>query len=123
MEKIEVDYAIQRDGDVIFEECAVIDLTDADIKEIADYILADEQHQTAELMDIPERIYDYILDKVSEDALQKTNNGIRESDDIGLMTYLPVSLVELLPDEVIDTFPDELFSDNPDDEDFMDYEA
>lgn len=109
---IEIEYAIQHNGEVIYEGEANVKLADNDLHAIAEYILQDKQHQTAELMDIPTDIYERILDQVSDDALNKSMGTISENDDIGLQTYLPVSLVELLPDEVIDTFPDDMFAES-----------
>lgn len=112
MVQIEVEYAIQRNGEVIYEGEANVSISETDVKAIADYIMQDRKHQTAELMDIPSDIYERILNQVSDDAMNKSMGTISENDDIGLQTYLPVSLVELLPDDVIDTFPDEMFAES-----------
>ncbi len=121
MKEIYVEYAIQRNGETIFEGEATVNLSEQEVQNISEYILADKQHQTAEFMDIPSEIYDSILDQVSDDAIEQTHGALSENDDIGIQTYLPVSLVELLPEEVIDTFPKEMFSETEDDEDSVQF--
>lgn len=120
MKQIEVDYIVKRNNEVILEDFANVNLTDKNIKEIADYIRSDAEHQTAELVDIPGHIYDRIYSQVQEDAIKKSKNcgGIYTDDELLMDDLLPATLIDLLPDDVVDLLPEELFI-TEDDEDVI----
>lgn len=114
MKNIEFDYLITKANGEQMECFTEAKLTDKNIKEVADFIAADKDHQTGELQDIPGHVYDRFMNAAYEDAirtLKAKKDALTEDDSIDLQLYLPWMLIELLPDEVQDLLPDELFED------------
>lgn len=111
MKQIEVLYNVKRDGEVIIEREAVVKLTDKNIKEIAEYIRCDQEHQTGELVDIPSHIYDRIQCQIQEDAIRNSKEcgGLCNGDVFQMEKLLPPTLLELLPDDVLELLPEEMF--------------
>lgn len=120
MNQIEIDYrVVKADSGDIYESYATVGLTNKHIQEIAEYILADKDHQTGELQDIPHHIYDRISDAIVETAVRDMKEEgvpLYNDDDIAFQTYLPAMLIDLLPDEVVDVLPDFLFENEEEEE-------
>lgn len=103
MKNIEVDYSIVRDGEVIFEGYAPVNLTEKNIKEVAEFIK--DNHYSGELVDVPSHVYDRIVAGVTNEAFKdmksELNDDLYESDEIRLQEVLPVDLLNLLPEDVL----------------------
>lgn len=114
MKQIEVLYNVQRDDEIIIEREAVVKLTDKNIKEIAEYIRCDQEHQTGELVDIPCHIFDRIQSQIQEDAIKNSKEcgGLYNDDVFQVERLLPPTLLELLPDDVLDLLPEEMFGED-----------
>lgn len=120
MNLIEIDYrVVKADTGDTYDFYATVGLTNKHIQEIAEYILADKDHQTGELQDIPHHIYDRISDAIVETAvrdMKEEDVPLYNDDDIVFQTYLPAMLIDLLPDEVVDVLPDFLFEEDEEEE-------
>ncbi len=102
MELINVNYDVVRNGETIFEGYAPVELTDEQVKEVADYIR--DNHFSGELRDIPEDVFNHIVDQVVETADIDMKDGMEDAlyddDEIYIQPVLPLHLINLLPVEV-----------------------
>ena len=110
--EVNIEYQIQRDGDVLLEEMFTTQITPGELKQIDDYICESQEHATCQMVDLPEKIYERLSDCAYDDAtrhFEGTPVELEENDEIVLQTYLPGEVVDALSDEAYDMLPQELF--------------
>lgn len=117
MNKVNIEYEITRENEVILHDTATVGLTDKNIKEINEYIISDPEHATGELNDVPSGVYDRIHDSIVEDAIKKLSKkgGLYEDDLVNLQLYLPEEVINLLPEETLALLPADLFEEDAED--------
>ncbi len=104
MKLIEVNYDVVRDGETILEGYADVDLTDKNIKEVAEFIR--DNHFSGELCDVPSHVYDRIQNRVNgtayNDMKAELHDELYIEDEVIMQPVLPISLINLLPDDVVE---------------------
>ena len=119
MKKIQFDYQVLRDGEVIVEGFAEAGIPDKSVTKVIDFI---KEHPTGELVDLPSDIYDRFNNAAYEDSIQclkEEGDALYGTDEVQLQTYLPFDLVELLPKDVKELLPDEVYESMCDDCELM----
>lgn len=95
-------YGQYRGGEIIFDEETSIVLTDAQIRQIADYIRSGFNSCMVE--DLPDSIYDKFEDAAHEALTRAIHEGrteYRDDDEFGPQMDLPIDLLRLLPKGVL----------------------
>ena len=102
MKKIEVDFDVERDGQIIYEGYADVNITEKNVTEVADFIR--DNHFSGELCDIPSHVYDRIQEQVLStaytDMKRELKDHLLEDDSVKTQPVLPLDLINLLPEDV-----------------------
>lgn len=102
MKQIEVNFDVKRDGATIFEGYANVELTDKNVKEVAEFIR--DNHFSGELCDIPSHVFDRIQTQVHDtaylDMKKELKDVLYEDDEVCIQPVLPLDLINLLPEDV-----------------------
>lgn len=102
MQNIIINYAVIRSGDLLLEGTVTVGLTAKNVKDTIAFI--EDNHFSAELVDIPSDVYGRIYTKAEEDAirtLSKQKDGLCPTDDLKLQELLPVELLNILPENIL----------------------
>ncbi len=102
MEQINVNYDVVRNGEPIFEGYAPVELTEEQVKEVAEYIR--DNHFSGELTDLPKEVLEDIVRQVvkiaDSDMKDVMGDALYDDDEVYIQPVLPLHLINLLPVEV-----------------------
>ena len=91
-----------RNGEIIFDDKASVELTDQQIGHIADYIR--KGYNSCMIEDLPDGIYDMFEDAAHEALTAAIHDGrteYRDDDEFAPQMDLPIPLLRLLPRRVL----------------------
>ena len=98
MHKIPFDYALFSDESYVDDFVAYVNLSDKQIKESSDFIA--DGHFTGELVDLPGKVYDKIMDAIFDDADKMARKNKIDGEISVIPLHLSPEFIKLLPEEV-----------------------
>lgn len=96
--KIPFDYALFSDESYVDDFVAYVNLSDKQIKESSDFIA--DGHFTGELVDLPGKVYDKIMDAIFDDADKMARKNKIDGEISVIPLHLSPEFIKLLPEEV-----------------------
>ena len=98
MHKIPFDYALFSGESYVDDFVAYVNLSDKQIKESCDFIA--DGHFTGELVDLPGKVYDKIMDAIFDDADKMARKNKIDGEISVIPLHLSPEFIKLLPEEV-----------------------
>ena len=98
MHKIPFDYALFSGESYVDDFVAYVNLSDKQIKESSDFIA--DGHFTGELVDLPGKVYDKIMDAIVDDADKMARKNKIDGEISVIPLHLSPEFIKLLPEEV-----------------------
>ena len=98
MHKIPFDYALFSGESYVDDFVAYVNLSDKQIKESSDFIA--DGHFTGELVDLPGKVYDKIMDAIFDDADKMARKNKIDGEISVIPLHLSPEFIKLLPEEV-----------------------